>query len=125
MVIETGQLRELALASGAAGFGVTSSNPFAEARETLDAHKASGLSGPLRFTYGEPETATDVTLSYPWARSLVVFTHNYLTEESEPAATGAVVGRFAINDGYERGRAIGGRLSTALADAGYRADRDE
>ncbi len=118
----TEQLSELAAGHGAAGFGVTGVAEFDRERITLRSHRENGLSGPLRFTYDDPDVATDVTRSVPWARSLVVVSWGYLSRAGTPAELGAVVGRFATGDNYEGLRRITDALADHLRASGYRAE---
>lgn len=80
------------------------------------------MSGPLHFTYSDPETATDVTRSFPWARSIVVFAHDYLARSRPPAETGPIVGRFASSDQYEPVRHIADGVQRELSATGARAE---
>lgn len=122
MTLITEDLRQIATRSGAVAFGVTSASPFPEAAATLRRHREEGLSGPLHFTYDDPDTATDVTMTFPWARSIVVFAHGYLTGSSPPADSGPVVARFATSDQYQPVRAIAGAMSDRLRESGARAE---
>lgn len=122
LVIDTDQLRSIAVTAGATGFGVTPADPFPEARAGLIASKTQGLSGPLHFTYDSPETATDVRVSFPWARSIAVFSHAYLPGAAQPSSSGAVVARFATSDHYRPLREVADSLTSALASAGHRAE---
>ena len=107
---------------GAVAFGVTSSDPFHEARTTLIEHRASGMSGPLHFTYDDPDTSTDVTRAHPWARSIVVFAHDYLQTAPAPGPAGPVVARFATRDQYQPVRRIAEAISERLSVTGARAE---
>lgn len=118
----TADLRQIATARGAVAFGVTRATPFEEARRRLDEHRRSGMSGPLHFTYDDPVAATDVTATYPWARSIAVFAHGYLGRADPPASTGPVVARFATRDQYSGVRHIAEGVSTALSEDGARAE---
>ncbi|MGD2101063.1 MAG: 4Fe-4S double cluster binding domain-containing protein [Acidimicrobiia bacterium] len=120
--LTTTDLRRLATDLGAVAFGVTASAPFDGALSTLRRHRGNGMSGPLHFTYDDPGTATDITLSLPWARSLVVFAHAYLGASSPPATTGATVARFAATDQYAPLRRIAEGLIVALGEHGYRGE---
>ena len=120
--VTTDRLRELAIGHGAAAFGVTTADPFVESLLTLREHRASGLSGPLHFTYDEPLVASNVEASFPWARSIVVFAHNYLSNAISPAQTGATVGRFASANHYQPVRRIAGQLAAQLKDVGHQAE---
>jgi hypothetical protein len=64
----TAQLSLLAKGQGAAGFGVADVAPFGRELATLRRHRDTGWCGPLRFTYDEPDVATDTTTSFSWAR---------------------------------------------------------
>lgn len=122
MTVTTAELERVATELGAVALGVTSAEPFPEARTTLIQHKESGLAGPLHFTYDDPEAATDVGASFPWARSIVVFAHDYLADSSPPAATGPTVGRFATRNQYEPVHRIAEGLVAALDDRGHKGE---
>lgn len=118
----TEDLRQIATHSGAVAFGVTSAAPFPEAAAVLRRHREEGLSGPLHFTYDDPGTATDVTRTFPWARSIVVFAHGYLPNSNPPADSGPTVARFATGDQYRPVRAIADALSDRLRASGALAE---
>jgi len=118
-VIETRELRHIATSAGAVGFGVTNATPFSEALQRLRDGRSDGLAGALHFTYDDPDTATDVRASFPWARSLVVFSHSYPT--LSPPESGAVVARFARENHYLGVERIAATLSSALTAAGHRS----
>lgn len=101
---------------------MTSTAVFTESLATLRRHAADGSAGPLHFTYSDPETATDVRATYPWARSLVVFTHAYLPHSERPGATGPVIGRFATNDSYAPLHRIARGVIESLARKGHRGE---
>ena len=118
----TAELRALAESGGAAAFGVAGADPFQRELLALQNHKDSGRAGPLRFTYGAPEVATDIRRSFPWAERLVVVGWNYLAVAAAPDPTGPLVGRFATSDQYESVRHVAGALATHLHQNGYRAE---
>src|SRR5690606_24350539 len=95
-------VRETALAAGADVVGVGSAEPFPEVMATLTDRVASGLSGHLRQTYADPETAGDPRATHPWARHLVVVGCSYVPRaESGPGGAGiGRVARFATDDHY-------------------------
>lgn len=115
-------MQRIAGEHGAVAFGVTGVEVFAGARETLIRHKSAGLAGPLHFTYDDPITATDVTRTFPWARSLVVFARNYLPDADEPAPSGPTVGRFATTDQYAPLKEIGSAIVSELESADHRGE---
>lgn len=116
------KLSELAYRNGAAGFGVTGAQIFSRERAALRTSHESGRSGPLRFTYDDPEVATDISLSFPWARSLVVVSYDYLQAADTPSDEGAVVGRFATSNHYARVRRITEAIAEFLRAEGHRAE---
>lgn len=118
----TARLERIATDQGAVSFGVTDASPFEASLSTLHRHRRSGMSGPLQFTYTDPETSTDVTRSFPWARSLVVFAHNYLSDSRSPGPAGPAVGRFATRDHYREVRRIGEAVAEALTGDGWQAE---
>lgn len=120
LVIETEALRETAMAAGAAGFGITPASPFTQAQLRLNQHREHGLAGSLHFTYDDPTTATDVSRSFPWARSLVVFSHHYSPRPTPQE--GAVVASFATRNHYLDVEAVAVAISSTLAASGYRAE---
>ena len=122
MSLTTQDLRTLALESGAVGFGVTDASPFGEARSKIHANRSNGMAAGLRFTYGDPDLATDVTISFPWARSLVVIAHPYLSRSSVPAEHGPEIGLFATADHYEPVEQVTSKLTERLRAHGYEAE---
>ncbi len=116
------ELSTLAHRNGAAGFGVAGVEVFARERAALRASHETGLSGPLRFTYDDSDLATDVSMSFPWAKSLVVVSYDYLPQADTPAQEGAVVGRFATANQYDGVRRITGVIAGCLRARGYRAE---
>lgn len=118
----TAELRVLAEIAGATGFGVAEADRFQRELLALHNHKASGRAGPLRFTYGAPESATDIRRSFPWAERLVVVAWNYLAVAAHPDATGPLIGRFATSDQYQPVRQIAEAVAAHLRRNGYRAE---
>lgn len=120
--LTTAALERIAAGHGAVAFGVTPAAPFPESRAVLRSHRDNGMAGPLHFTYDDPEVASDVTLSFPWARSIVVFAHDYLATSHGPAATGPVVARFATRDQYRPVQVIADALVAELSRRGCKAE---
>jgi len=119
-VATTTQLRDLAASHGASAFGVAVAEPFTGALATLRQHKTSGLSGSLRFTYDDPDVATDIRRSFPWAQSLLVVGVNYAASASGPTSTGALVARFATADHYMHVRLVIGEIVNHIRGLGGR-----
>ena len=116
------ELSTLAYRNGAAGFGVTGAEVFTGEKAALRASRDSGRSGPLRFTYDDPDLATDISRSFPWAKSLVVVSYDYVSQADTPSQEGAVVGRFATTNQYHGVRRITGAIAEFLRARGYRAE---
>lgn len=110
-------------AAGLAGVGVCTTEPFADVERHLREAVASGRSAGMRFTFGTPERSTDVSASFPWARSLVVGAHAYLPEAGTPAADGGQgrIARFSVDDHYAPLRSALAAMADLLVDRGHRA----
>ena len=111
--------------AGCAGFGVTTADDFAGVAVTLSERDRAGLSGRRRFTYKDPERASDVRRSFAWARSIVAVSWAYLPEGGSPGGeepgTGRVA-RFATADHYTGLRRAAGEVRAALAGSGHRGE---
>ncbi|MFH1103931.1 MAG: tRNA epoxyqueuosine(34) reductase QueG [Actinomycetota bacterium] len=119
------RIRAEAAASGLVGVGVCAVDAFTEVRDAIRSANASGRSASLTFTYTDPDRATDVTASFPWARRLVVGAHAYLPTAGSPGparAGTARIARFAEADHYQPLRAALGRLAALLESEGHRAE---
>lgn len=120
--VDSSSIRLAATRAGADTVGITSADPFPDALATLRRHKATGLAGPLHFTYDDPPVATDVRKTFPWARSLVVLGCSYVDSAAPPAEVGPVIGRFATSDHYERVRLAAKAVMDEIQSRGGRAD---
>ena len=116
------ELAEIAVGKGAVAFGVTDAAPFSDALSSLVSSRDSGRSARLGFTYDDPERATNVRHSFPWAERIVVVGWNYLDQSVGPSPTGALVGRFATSDHYEGLREVTLSLVSHLRDGGHMAE---
>jgi epoxyqueuosine reductase len=119
------ELREVALRLGLAGYGVTTAEPFLAMKAELEARKGDGRAGRLGFTFSDPETATDVRCSFPWAKRLVVTAYAYLPAGGDPGPGGPGTGRiarFAVEDFYVPFRDLLEVLAEPLRTAGYRSE---
>jgi epoxyqueuosine reductase len=117
------RVRATGLAAGLDRVGVASALPFPEVRAELEARRADGRAGRLRFTFRDPATATDVRASFPWAERLVVGGRSYLPEAGDPGpgrpGSGRVA-RFAVEDAYRPLRAALQAVEAVLAGHGHR-----
>ena len=80
------------------------------------------MAGPLHFTYDDPKTSTEVTRSFPWAKSLVVVAHPYLADAVVPIDSGPQVGRFATDDHYAPLRRITAEIEAIIQSHGFRTE---
>ncbi|MDX1448450.1 MAG: tRNA epoxyqueuosine(34) reductase QueG [Acidimicrobiia bacterium] len=101
--------------------GWTTAEPFGAVRDEIERRKADGWAGRLGFTFSRPETSTDPSQSWPWAKSIVVGLRSYLPEAGSPSG-GARVARFAERDHYTPLREAMGDIAAALTGAGHRAE---
>lgn len=118
----TNDLIDLATSNGATVAGVTTAAPFEQSRQAIQGMISRGAAGRLRFVFDDPKTATDVTMTFPWARSLLVIGYDYLPTTSAPAATGVVVGRFATSDQYQIVSKVARAVSNRIRQEGGRAE---
>ena len=118
-------LAQIAVDAGCSGIGVAGAGPFPDERDELRRRLADGSSAGLTFTYRDPDTATDVRSSFPWAERLVVLAHPYLPAAGAPGpaqpGTGRVA-RFATADHYQPLRAALAAVADRLTAAGHRAE---
>jgi epoxyqueuosine reductase len=119
------RLREAAAEAGLDGFGICAADPFERERAAIHSRVADGLHAGMRFTYADPDTATDVRASFPWAERLVVAARAYVPGAGSPGpgspGTGRIA-RFAERDHYRELRAGLDALAALLRGAGYRAE---
>ena len=116
-------LRAFMLDRGAVGFGVCTADPFGDVREAILQRTHSGLSADLHFTFANPERATDVRRSFPWAERIIVCAVPY--DIRVPLVRGdheGRVARFAVADAYRPLRRMLHELSSLLRDQGWRAE---
>lgn len=118
----TTELIDTGLQHGAAAVGACRAGPLPDALDGLRFNLGTGRSARLRFTYRDPETASNVTRSFPWARSLVVVAADYLAQSCGPADTGAMVARFATSDHYRLLRPALEAIGDRLRSLGHRAE---
>ena len=118
-------IQDVANRAGCSGFGVTTAEPFPEVAATIAERRDSGLSGRLRFTFKDPNLATDVSRSFPWADRLVVVSWPYMPAAGNPipaAAGTARIARFAAEDHYEGLRTVLDEIAGVLRGNGWRAE---
>src|SRR5580704_15594258 len=82
---------------GFSACGVTSTRPFAEARDRgLAAIDAGRMDGMPWYTRERVEASADIGARYPWARSIIALAWPYRpVRAAEPDSEGPVRGRFA------------------------------
>jgi epoxyqueuosine reductase len=118
-------LRKTGQDHGLVGFGVCTVDPFDEVRFEMDRRIDLGLAGRRRFTYTDPEVATAVGRSFPWAERLVVASVTYLPAAGSPGPAAANTGRiarFATIDHYRPLRLGLAAVAEQLEAIGYRAE---
>lgn len=118
------RLRAVAADAGLDEVGICSTEPFTRERDALHHRAEAGLHGGMRFTYADPDRATDVRATFPWALRLVVAARAYVPgagSPGDPAPGTGRVARFAEADHYRGLRRGLEALAAALVDAGHRA----
>jgi epoxyqueuosine reductase len=120
----TQRLHRMARDGGAVASGVCTAEPFADVAASLRQRVRDGMNARLRFTFADPERATSVRLTHPWARFLFVAGWSYLPAAGSPgpAAPGTVrVARFAGEDHYQGLRRILAGIAVELETRGFRS----
>lgn len=120
------EVRSLGLDQGLAAVGFTHADPFVEARQTLESHKAQGLHGSMQFTYRNPERSTTPSRILSTAQSLIVGAQAYAApvmasaplEASEPRAE---IAAYAWRDHYTDLRNALQVIADLLQSRGYEA----
>ncbi|MPZ51814.1 MAG: tRNA epoxyqueuosine(34) reductase QueG [Acidimicrobiia bacterium] len=123
--ITTEDLRKAGVAAGLVTVGVTTAEPFEEARQEIFERDRSGFRGGLGFTYKDPARSTDIRSSFPWARNLVVAGRAYLPDGGSPGTTTETSGRiarFAVTDPYGPLRQALGEVAALLKSEGHRTE---
>lgn len=119
------RLRQIAMDSGCAGFGITGAEAFSGVAEQITNRNETGFSGRIRFTFKSPEQAADVRRSFPWASSIAVLSWSYMPEAGSPGApvpgTGRIA-RFATSDHYVGLRGAAAAVAAELRNAGHTAE---
>ena len=89
-VLNLEDLKQIGLRAGLDDVAVTGTEPILEARQAIEERKARGLHAGMTFTFGNPERATDPSLLFEGAESVVVALRRYappaapLNETLEP-----------------------------------------
>ena len=89
-VLNLEDLKQIGLRAGLDDVAVTGTEPILEARQAIEERKARGLHAGMTFTFGNPERATDPSLLFEGAQSVVVALRRYappaapLNETLEP-----------------------------------------
>ncbi|MDG2262092.1 MAG: tRNA epoxyqueuosine(34) reductase QueG [Actinomycetota bacterium] len=116
------RLRAAGTEAGLEAVGVTSAEPFVEAREAIEARKARDFHGGMWFTYGRPERSTDPRRLLPEANSIVVGALGYHRQtDGVPHDGGGLVARYAWEPFYDQLRAALEAMAVVLVDEGHEA----
>ena len=119
------RLHEAGSAWGLMGIGICDTEPFVDVQAEMNRRLTGGQSGRMRFTYTDPEVATDIRRSLPWARRLVVGAITYLPAAGGPGpseANHARIARFTTADHYEPLRRGLAAVRAVLVGAGFRTE---
>src|SRR5438094_857449 len=116
------ELRAIGLAAGLDAVGVTTAEPFVEARTVLEERKQAGLSADMQFTYRNPARSTDPSRALPGAQALVVGARRYrYADHAAPTEAAGVVARYARSDHYGALRVALGVVADELRSGGWKA----
>jgi epoxyqueuosine reductase len=121
--IDAAQLISVGRAAGLCAVGVTTADPFDDARRDLEARKGRGLDGGMQFTYRNPARSTDPDRSLPGATTLIVGAYDYQREapdrpSDQPAGR---VAAYSWEDHYAVLREALEQIAAVLRTQGHRA----
>lgn len=111
-------------ALGVDALGSCGVEPFTDVSAAIQDRVEAGAHADLRFTFADPATSTNVRVSFPWARSLIVAGRAYVPMSGRPeSASGrGRVARFATADHYAPLRRGLHLIADRLGQAGHRGE---
>lgn len=116
------RLRAAGTEAGLDAIGVTTAEPFVEAREAITERKAKELHGGMWFTYGRPERSTDPRRLLPESKSIIVGALGYHRQASGASDAGrGMVARYVWEPFYDQLRASLDAMAAVLVDEGHNA----
>jgi len=119
------ELRAIGLGAGLDAVGITTAEPWHDARQRLEERKGAGLHGGMSFTYRNPARSTDATRALPGATTIVVGALGYrrTPPASLPAELGPTgrVGAYAWIEHYAPLRLALKTVADHLKADGWRA----
>lgn len=108
--------------SGLDAIGVTSAEPFEQARTAIDHRKENGLHDTMSFTFSKPERSTDPGTTLPGAAALIVGARSYRRQDVDPPdELSGRIARYSWVDHYAPLRSALRVLSVELRQLGFRA----
>jgi epoxyqueuosine reductase len=116
------ELAAIGLDAGLDAIGVAPADRFEGTRRHLEARRAAGLHGGMRFTYRNPARSTNPDATVRGARALVVGARAYtLNEPPRPPGPVGRVARYAWVDHYAALKEALRAVATRLKGDGWRA----
>ena len=118
----TERVLEAGRGAGLAAVGVTTAEPFTEARSDLETRRAAGYAAAMQFTYRNPARSTEPQRILPGARSIVAGA--WATDASaapEPPANRGRIARYVWRDHYGALRGALDSMADVLRAAGFDA----
>lgn len=108
--------------AGLDAIGVTSAEPFDQARAAIEHRKENGLHDTMSFTFTKPERSTDPGTTLPGAATVIVGARSYRRQESDrPSVTSGRIARYSWVDHYAPLRSALRVLGVELRQLGFRA----
>jgi epoxyqueuosine reductase len=101
--------------------GITTVEPFAEARTAIEDRKRRGLADTMGFTFAKPERSTEPASALPGAASLIVAARRYKRADAAcPSVAAARVARYSWIDHYKPLRSGLESIAAELRSEGFR-----
>lgn len=115
----TDRVLEVGRAHGLVAVGVTTAEPFHDARNAIEERREAGLNGDMQFTYRNPQRSTDPQRILEGARSIVAGAWATNAAVSEAPANAGRIGRYVWRDNYLLMRAALEAMMRELQAAGH------
>ena len=107
--------------AGLVAVGVTTAEPFDEARAVIEQRRDEGLNADMQFTYRNPARSTDPSRALDGAQALIAGAWPTSAATFEAPKNNGRVGRYVWRDHYGELRAALERVAEALRAGGYEA----
>lgn len=115
----TERVLEVGRAAGLVAVGVTTAEPFADARAVIEERREAGLNGDMQFTYRNPARSTDPQRILEGAQSIVAGAWPTHASAAATPTNAGRIGRYVWRDNYLLMRGALDAIAAELRAAGH------